>query len=146
MVVNPEKGGGTSSSQASFVGAGLYKRLDQEITTRVRNIANQGSQKMGLELLTYYCSQWQNYHFAVRVLNGTCRYLNRHWVTREKEERGEDRGGDMVYEIHDLGIIHWKEDFYEVRRKQLIEEVLKVVEKGRNNEMTQRSGLTYQIL
>ena len=40
----------------------------------------------------------------------------------------------MVYEILDLGIIQWRDLFYTARSKQLIEEVLKVIENERNNE------------
>ena len=45
----------------------------------------------------------------------------------------------MVYEILDLGIIQWRDLFYNARSKQLIEEVLRVIEKERNNEGTTES-------
>ena len=69
----------------------MYGRLKDEIQGRVKGIARGGELKIGPELLSYYCQEWQNYKFAVRVLNGTCRYLNRHWVQRERDERGEDK-------------------------------------------------------
>ena len=109
------------------------------------DIADIGADKLGPELLTYYKKEWQNYQFAVKVLNGTCRYLNRHWVQRERDERGEDKD-NMVYEILDLGIIQWRELFYNNRSKQLIEEVLKVIEKERNNEGVESTELMSTVI
>ena len=57
-------------------------------------------------------------------MNGVCSYLNRHWVTRERDERGDD-SQEKVYAILDLGVIQWKEILYGKLYKQLINEILK---------------------
>ena len=57
-------------------------------------------------------------------MNGVCSYLNRHWVTRERDERGDD-SQEKVYAILDLGVIQWKEIFYGKLCKQLVNEILK---------------------
>lgn len=82
----------------------------------------------------FYSEAWKDFRFSVKVLNGVCSYLNRHWVTRERDERGEDHG-EKVYAILDLGVIQWKDIFYGQLSKQLINEILKVVEKERHDEL-----------
>ena len=61
-------------------------------------------------------------------MNGVCSYLNRHWVTRERDERGDD-SQEKVYAILDLGVIQWKEIFYGKLCKQLVNEILKGLSK-----------------
>ena len=47
------------------------------------------------------------------MLDGVCAYLNRHWVSREKEERGDTQS---VYEIKDLGLVNWRSELYKVKK------------------------------
>ena len=74
--------------------------------------------------MTYYSKSWSDYRFAIKVLDGVCNYLNRHWVSRERDERGDDTDS-KVYIILHLGIVQWKEIFYGKQIKQLISEILK---------------------
>ena len=75
-------------------------------------------------LLLFYSEAWTDFQFSIKVLNGVCSYLNRHWVTRERDERGDD-SQEKVYAILDLGVIQWKDILYGKLYKQLINEILK---------------------
>lgn len=79
-------------------------------------------------LLLFYSEAWTDFQFSIKVLNGVCSYLNRHWVTRERDERGDD-SQEKVYAILDLGVIQWKEIFYGKLCKQLVNEILKGLSK-----------------
>jgi len=124
------------ASSAGFIGAELYERLKNEIMKRVEEIHQQGSTKFDRGLLLFYSEAWTDFQFSIKVLNGVCSYLNRHWVTRERDERGDD-SQEKVYAILDLGVIQWKEIFYGKLCKQLVNEILKVVENERNDEFQQ---------
>jgi cullin 1 len=123
-------------TSAGFIGAELYEKLKLEIKSRVEIVSKEGRAKFGLDLLKYYSKSWSDYRFAIKVLDGVCRYLNRHWVSRERDERGDD-ADSKVYIILDLGIVQWREIFYGLQTKQLITEILNVIEKERNDEVHQ---------
>ena len=142
MIPNGQRGNrgrqSRQTSSAGFIGAELYEKLKLEIKSRVENIAKEGSANVrqnnhtfdnysniqfGLDSLKYYSKSWSDYRFAIKVLDGVCRYLNRHWVSREKDERGDD-ADSKVYNIHDLALVQWREIFYGKQTKQLIAEIL----------------------
>jgi len=76
-------------------------------------------------MLRYYEKAWNDYKFSIKVLDGVCRYLNRHWVSREREERGDDNS-NSIYEIYNLGLIEWRDDLYKIMAKNLMSEIMKV--------------------
>ena len=44
----------------------------------------------GEELFDFWVTNWVDYSFSCKVLNGMFNYLNRHWVKREQDEGKKD--------------------------------------------------------
>ena len=129
-----------NAAAETFIGGELYDRLRKVINEKVKTIFAHSQKVVGPEMLAYYEKTWRDYKFSIRVLHGVCQYLNRHWVSREREERGDD-SQNSIYEIYSLGLIEWRDGMYKKLQKSLISEIMKVIQQERNEETRNESQL-----
>ncbi|GBP00429.1 Cullin-1 [Eumeta japonica] len=85
---------------------------------------------MGEDLLDFYIHQWEGYHFSSRVLNAVCAYLNR-YCNRNQFDNNEEY---MMFEIYELALITWRDNFFKCLNKRVTNVVLKLIERERNGE------------
>lgn len=87
-------------------------------------------------LLTFYIKEWDRYTIAAKYINHLFRYLNRHWVKREMDE-----GKKNIYDVYTLHLVQWRETLFDAIHKNVMDAVLRMVEKQRNGETIEHSQI-----
>ncbi|KAF2231085.1 Cullin [Viridothelium virens] len=121
---------------AHLLGEDLYQRLIGYLSTHLQGVRKDASQHVDEALLKFYIKQWDRFTTAGTYNNHLFRYLNRHWVKREVDE-----GKKNIYDIYTLHLVRWKEDMFEYTHKNVMDAVLRLVERQRNGETIEQSQI-----
>lgn len=112
-----------------MLGEDLYKLLSSQLDGYLHGARQRLQTSSNENLVQLYIDQWNHYVSAATNINHICGYLNRHWVMREVDE-----GRKGVYDVYTLYLLSWYEKIYCDIKDDLIEGVVKLVEKRRGGE------------
>lgn len=120
------------STEVKIIRMELYKRLREFIQSYLRSLLQKSLHLVDEEdVLEFYSTQWSDYQFSSKVLNGICTYLNRHWIRKESENNRLEKD---VYEIYQLGLIIWRDQLFKQLNQQVTAAVLNLITRERNGE------------
>ncbi|VDO81725.1 unnamed protein product [Heligmosomoides polygyrus] len=88
---------------------------------------------LGEDLLLYYTTQWSEFRFSSKVVDGIFSYLNRHWIKRELDE-----GNGNIYMIYTLALVIWKRSLFMESKERVTDAVLDLIRRERNGEPINR--------
>mmetsp|Transcript_21702 Transcript_21702/g.56653 ORF Transcript_21702/g.56653 Transcript_21702/m.56653 type:complete len:776 (+) Transcript_21702:89-2416(+) len=128
--------GMNAQNGATLVGRDIYDKVTNFLTLHCSEWLAEGQYKTGDDILTFFADMWSKYTFSARVCNNLFAYLNRHWVPRAKEEEKKD-----VYQVYQLTLVMWRENFFMPLRAQVFEAMVGMITRERNGE-----GVNTQLL
>ncbi|VDM58101.1 unnamed protein product [Angiostrongylus costaricensis] len=112
-----------------FVGVEMYSKLSAFIETYVKEKLEGARDLLGEDLLHYYTTQWSEFRFSSKVVDGIFSYLNRHWIKRELDE-----GNGNIYMIYTLALVIWKRILFMESKERVTDAVLELIRRERNGE------------
>lgn len=115
-----------SSNSYLLAGAEIYNKLDDYLTQYVRSL----EKDVQLSFLEFYVAKWTRFTIGAGYLNNVFDYMNRYWVQKERSDGRKD-----VYDVNTLSLIKWKNEMFLPNSQVLINEVLELIEKQRNNQV-----------
>lgn len=121
-------------------GRELYYYLTRFFESHLDDLQRQCSYLMDEEMLLFYTKQWEDFKFSSKVLNGLFSYLNRHWKSRESEERRMH-----VHDIYHLALFIWRETLLKNTRKPISTGLLKLFDRARSGETINTRLITETI-
>lgn len=122
--------------EAHLLGEDLYQHLIVYLKTHLEGVRKRSEEHVDEALLTFYIKEWDRFTTAAKYNYHLFKYLNRHWVKREIDE-----GKKNIYDIYTLHLVRWKEDLFTATHKNIMDAVLKLVEKQRNGETIEQSQI-----
>jgi len=117
------------SLTAHLLGEELYKKLIEYLKKHLADLYEASKSHTDEALLQYYIREWGRYTNSANTIHHIFRYLCRHWVKREIDE-----GKKSVYDVYTLHLVQWREEFFAKVSSNVMDAVLKLVEKQRNGE------------
>uniref|UniRef100_A0A7I4YFK4 CULLIN_2 domain-containing protein n=1 Tax=Haemonchus contortus TaxID=6289 RepID=A0A7I4YFK4_HAECO len=145
VVGRPTRSGARSSSHKNysnedgpvtgtdFVGVEMYAKLTSFIESYVKARLEGARDLLGEDLLRYYTTQWSEFRFSSKVVDGIFSYLNRHWIKRELDE-----GNGNIYMIYTLALVIWKRSLFMESKERVTDAVLDLIRRERNGETISR--------
>ncbi|CAF2885200.1 unnamed protein product [Rotaria sp. Silwood2] len=115
---------------ANIIGGELYIKLRNYLKIYVEEIFEKGFDLQDESLLRFYATNWEDYRFSSKVINGFCHYLNRHWVRRM-----HDLGRRNVYEVFTMAMEVWQLVFFQPLQSQITLPCLQLINTERQNEI-----------
>ncbi|KAK6460725.1 ubiquitin ligase of SCF [Scheffersomyces coipomensis] len=129
---------GTDVNNNSYIlpGAELYNKLNQYLVKFLEELPRDSYHS----LLEFYVRKWTRYTIGARYLNNVFEYMNKNWVNKERSD-----GRREVYDVNTLCLIKWKEEMFKPNEEALINELMDLIEKQRNNEIVDTSLISAAV-
>lgn len=128
--------GAASNNLYSLAGAEIYAKLDDYLVLFIK-----GLQKHPQEtFLEFYVRKWTRFTIGAGYMNNVFDYMNRYWVQKERADGRRD-----VFDVNTLLLLKWKFNMFNDHAAQLVQEVLALIEKQRNNEIVETGLISVAI-
>lgn len=114
----------------------MYGNLDTYLQSQLVEINSAAGRRGTDEIPIFYFREWKRYRAAMRFIQITFAYQDRHWIGREQDYREQNYG--PIYKVQTLSLLRWRQDFVD-REKRIVPSVLTLVERHRNREAVETS-------
>jgi cullin 1 len=125
-----------NTMKAYLLGEDLYRNLRNYLKSHLAAVYEKSKGHTDEALLSFYIEEWKRYTNAAKYINHLFRYLNRHWV-----KRGVDEGMKEIYDVYTLHLVQWREELFMKINTNVMDSVLKMVEKQRHGETIEQAQI-----
>lgn len=125
-----------NSSNSVIIGNDLYQKVKVFIINCLDLYKSYNDYNFDLEK---YLNQWDKYYIAFILIDHIFMYLNRHWIKKETKQNS------TIYNILYLTIILRKKYLFIPLHKKIINEILSLINKDRNNEIINQNTIKRTI-
>ncbi|CAI5758372.1 unnamed protein product [Candida verbasci] len=130
--VNKSRRGSTPQSIAqnsdnnsySLAGAEIYQKLNVYLSQYIQHLKKLSTESF----LEFYVRKWTRFTIGAVYMNNIFDYMNRYWVQKERSDGRKD-----VFDVNTLSLIKWRDEMFNPNCEVLIEQILNLIEKQRNN-------------
>ncbi|CAN3353023.1 cell division control protein 53 [Diutina catenulata] len=133
---SPAVGSSGDNSSYSLAGAEIYSKLDNYLTMFIRQL----KQSPDESFLEFYVRKWTRFTIGAGYMDNVFNYMNRYWVQKERSDGRRD-----VFDVNTLCLIKWKLEMFQANAETLVDQVLELIEKQRNNEIVETNLISSAI-
>ncbi|RLV93800.1 Cell division control protein 53 [Spathaspora sp. JA1] len=126
----------SENNSYSLAGSEIYSKLDAYLTQFIRGLKKEPHES----LLEFYVRKWTRFTIGAVYMNNVFDYMNRYWVQKERSDGRRD-----IFDVNTLSLIKWRNEMFNPNSQVLIDEILNLIEKQRNNMIVDTSLISTAI-
>ncbi|CAI2352928.1 unnamed protein product [Caenorhabditis sp. 36 PRJEB53466] len=101
----------------------MYDMIKEKIKEHTKLILKKLDVQDGVDLLNVFMTEWENFRFSARVIDGVYTYLNRHWTSRSLRKRVEYG----IKNLYMMCVLTFEREVYSKIAKKLMSKVFKLI-------------------
>lgn len=127
---------GKDKTTYSLTGAEIYNRLQTYLINFIQSLEKEPHELF----LEFYVRKWKRFTIGAGYMNNVFDYMNRYWVQKERSDGRRD-----IFDVNTLALLQWKYHMFNNNADRIMNEVLDLIERQRNNEIVDTNVISVAV-